>query len=180
MDASKQALMGIAAVLLFAACRSSDNSAMSYVSQTEVVEDSAFARRANNNDGYSQIGSVSRRANGDLVVFVDGETVVRLDADGNQLASATRSGSGPGEWRYVLWAGADSVGIGVLDASNLRLVTLSPDLSPRREIQVPPVALGGVVAGRLSDGSFVSLLDPPTIPGTGSQRFLTNLIRWTP
>ncbi len=170
---------GIAAILL-SACRSSDDSAIPIANRTEVVEDSAFARRANVNDGHSQIGSVSRRENGDLVLFVDGETVVRFDAAGNQLASATRSGSGPGEWRYVLWAGADSVGIGVLDASNLRLVTLSPDLSPRGEIQVPPVALGGVVAGRLSDGSFVSLLDPPTIPGTGSQRFLTNVIRWTP
>ncbi len=171
--------VGVLVMLLLTACREDDRTTP-VSKRSDVSEDTAFARRVNADGGYTQIGAVDRLAGGDLVLFAEGETVVRIDADGNRVASATRIGSGPGEWRYVLWAGADSVGVGVIDASNLRLVQLRPDLSAANEVRVPPLVTGGKVVGRLSDGSFVSLLDPPTIPGTGSQRFLTNLIRWTP
>lgn len=165
---------------LFLACAIAEQPSARVESGFDVVEDLAFGQHANEVGGFSQIVSVELVDNDAIVLFVDGERVVVIDANGLEVASAARVGSGPGEWRFVKWAGADSLGVGVVDVATLRLIRLSSDLSPAAEHPIAPVVRAGSVMGRLADGQFVSLIDPPTIPGTGPQRFLTTVIRWSP
>lgn len=171
-------LGGVATLFVIVAC-SADDSSVQAANSLDVVEDVQFTQRVNEAGGFSQVISIDLVEKDALVLFVDGERVVVIDADGRTVSTASRVGSGPGEWRFVKWAGADSIGVGVVDVATLRLIRLFPDLSPATELSIASVVRGGAVVGRLTDGSFVSLIDPPTIPGTGRQRFLTNVVRWS-
>ncbi|MCU0650460.1 MAG: hypothetical protein MUF00_20910, partial [Gemmatimonadaceae bacterium] len=113
-----------------------------------------------------------------VIAFADGRQVQLLSRDGRRARSAERIGDGPGEWRYVTWVGPDPDGVALVDVATFRVVRLFPDLAPAGQASVPPIVRGGAVVGRLGNGTFVSLLDPPRIPGVGSQRFATTLIQW--
>ncbi len=150
------------------------------VSGVDVIEDTIFTARANGGGGFSQVGAVEYGADGEVIALVDGQRVIRIGQDGTPLSTAERIGGGPGEWRYVIWAGADSLGIALVDVASFRFVRLAWDLSPIGDTRVPSVVRGGAVIGRLQDGAFISLLDPPVIPGIGQQQFFTTIIKWRP
>jgi len=108
-----------AILLAMVACTSAGSSAANERSTVSGIEDSMFATRADSAGPFPHVGAVERDVNGDLLAFVDGARVIRTSATGSILASATRVGGGPGEWRYVLWAGADSSGAAVIDVATL-------------------------------------------------------------
>jgi hypothetical protein len=138
--------------------------------------DKAFAS-PNEGSAYSHIAPRAA-ADSSYIAFVDGRRVLTFARNGTQLASAERIGDGPGEWKYVTWVGADSGGVALVDVATFRLIRLRSDLSRASDQSIPPIVRGGAVVGRLGAGAFVSLLDPPRIPGVGLQRFATTLIRW--
>lgn len=146
---------------------------------TELRVDSVFARLANPDGGYAHLGAVEH-VNSDLLLYVDGARLVRLDSTGRKVAEAARRGKGPGEWQYAIWAGPDQSGAGVVDVASFRFLRLSPTLAPVEDLRIPELVRGGAVVGRLWDGSLISLLDPPTIPGIGAQVNKTAVLHWIP
>ncbi len=117
---------------------------------------------------------------GQVVGLVDDQQILYWPTSSTARTLAARIGSGPGEWRYAIWAGSLDGDVGVVDAASLRLLRFDSTLRVVSEERVPSLVGGGYVIGRHADGSFTSLIDPPKIPGVGLQRFETVLVRWRP
>jgi hypothetical protein len=100
------------------------------------------------NSDFSRFGPIAASASGLLAVAQpqDG-TVLLFSADGRQLATVGRKGSGPGEFRGINQLGWSGDTLWVVDYSNNRLTLISPTGRIAREIALPLRVDGSRVAG---------------------------------
>lgn len=90
------------------------------------------------NNDFSRFGPIAASASGQLAVAQpqDG-TVLLFSADGRQLATIGRKGSGPGEFRGINQLGWSGDTLWVADYSNNRLSLIGPTGRIAREIALP-------------------------------------------
>ena len=147
--------------------------------RSQLRENADFAKAAKPVDGYGQIGAVDRPSDGDLLLFVEGRRLLRATSDGTTRASAERIGGGPGEWRYVRWAGRHEDRAALIDLSSLRYPQLDRERMVVHETIVPAISRLGEIIGRLDDGSMISPVGLPVLPGFGYRTYTTHVVRWT-
>jgi hypothetical protein len=130
---------------------------------------------ADGNLVFSDVAGATRLSSGAIVVAEKTGGKVRFfDVAGRSTGSVGRTGTGPGEFRYVSWVGqcaADSVF--VWDFAQTRVTVIGPTGEVARQYRIPPTPSAGPVPSMMScssTGVFAAIGRPHELaPPSGTQ-----------